>query len=58
MEKLTYASAIKKLEAGDTFTLQDMENLSYADLDKLFEEIKYWKVYANIKTKINEVKRW
>jgi hypothetical protein len=57
MAKLTYANAIKKLETGDSFTLQDMKNLSYADLDKLFEDIKYWKVYGNIDTKINEVKR-
>jgi hypothetical protein len=35
-----------------------MKNLSYADLDKLFEEIKHWKVYGNDDTKINEVKRW
>jgi len=58
MSKLTYTNAIKKLEAGDSFTLQDMKNLSYADLDKLFEEIKYWKVYGNVGQKINEVKRW
>jgi len=58
MSKLTYTNAIKKLEAGDSFTLQDMKNLSYADLDKLFEEIKHWKVYGNVGQKINEVKRW
>ena len=58
MSKLSYADAIQKLEAGDSFTLQDMKNLSYADLDKLFEEIKYWKVYGNDDTKINQVKRW
>ena len=57
MAKLTYTNAIKKLEAGDSFTLQDMKNLSYADLDKLFEDIKYWKVYGNSQLKINEVKR-
>ena len=57
MTKLTYANAIQKLEAGDSFTLKDMKNLSYADLDKLFEDIKYWKVYGNVDTKINEVKR-
>ena len=58
MAYLTYANVIKKLEAGDSFTLQDMRNLSYADLDKLFEDIKYWKVYGNIDTKLNEVKRY
>jgi hypothetical protein len=56
--KLTYANAIQKLEAGDSFTLLDMKNLSYVELDKLFEEIKYWKVYGNDDTKINQVKRW
>ena len=57
MAELTYANAILKLEAGDSFTLQDIKNLSYADLDKLFEELKYWKVYGNINTKINAIKR-
>ena len=58
MAELTYANAIQKLEAGNSFTLQDMKNLSYADLDRLFEEIKYWKVYGNVDTTINEVKRY
>ena len=58
MAQLTYINAIQKLEAGDSFTLQDMKNLSYADLDKLFEELKYWKVYGNVGQKINAVKRW
>jgi hypothetical protein len=55
MTELTYANAIQKLEAGDSFTLQDIKNLSYVDLDRLFEEIKFWKVYGNIDTKINAV---
>ena len=58
MVHLTYINAVQKLEAGDSFTLHDIKSLSYADLDKLFEEIKYWKVYGNIDTKLNEVKRW
>ena len=57
MAELTYVDAVQKLEAGDSFTLQDMKNLSYADLDKLFQELKYWRVYGNINTKINVVKR-
>ena len=57
MAELTYANAIVKLEAGNSINLLDMKNLSYADLDKLFEELKYWKVYGNINTKINAVKR-
>ena len=58
MTYLTYINVVQKLETGDSFTLHDMKSLSYADLDKLFEEIKYWKVYGNIDTKLNEVKRW
>ena len=58
MAQLTYINAIQKLETGGSFTLHDMKNLSYADLDKLFEDIKYWKVYGNSQPKINEVKRW
>lgn len=58
MAYLTYANAVQKLETGGSFTLHDMKSLSYADLDKLFEEIKYWKVYGNIDTKLNEVKRY
>lgn len=57
MAELTYVDAVQKLEAGDSFTLQDMKNLSYADLDKLFDELKYWRVYGNINTKINAIKR-
>jgi hypothetical protein len=57
MAHLTYINAVQKLEKGDSFTLHDIKSLSYADLDKLFEEIKYWKVYGNINTKINAVKR-
>ena len=57
MAELTYVDAVQKLEAGDSFTLKDMKNLSYADLDKLFEDIKYWKVYGKVSTKINAIKR-
>ena len=57
MTELTFAIALERLEAGGSINLLDMKNLSYADLDKLFEEIKYWKVYSNDDTKINEVKR-
>jgi hypothetical protein len=57
MAHLTYINAVQKLEAGDSFTLHDIKSLSYADLDKLFEDIKYWKVYGNIDAKLNEVKR-
>ncbi|MBT8558548.1 hypothetical protein G6712_06150 [Polynucleobacter paneuropaeus] len=57
MTELTYAMALERLETGDSINLLDMKNLSYADLDKLFEDIKFWKVYGNINTKINAIKR-
>ena len=47
MSELNRSMTIEKIEAGDSFTLQDMKNLSYAELDQLFEEIKHWKVYGN-----------
>jgi hypothetical protein len=46
MAELTYAKAIIKLEAGNSINLLDMKNLSYADLDKLFEDIKFWKIHG------------
>ena len=46
MTELTYAKAIAKLEAGNSINLLDMKNLSYADLDKLFEDIKFWKIHG------------
>ena len=46
MAELTYANAIVKLEAGNSINLLDMKNLSYADLDKLFEDIKFWKIHG------------
>jgi hypothetical protein len=58
MTELTLAIVLERLETGDSINLLDMKNLSYADLDKLFEDIKYWKVYGNVGQKINEVKRW
>ena len=46
MAELTYANAIVKLEEGNSINLLDMKNLSYADLDKLFEYIKFWKIHG------------
>ena len=57
MNELTHAIVLERLEAGNSINLLDMKNLSYADLDKLFEDIKYWKVYGNVDTKVNAVKR-
>ena len=46
MTELTYADAIEKLEAGTSINLLDMQSLSYADLDKLFEDIKFCKIHG------------
>jgi len=46
MTELTHAMALERLEAGDSINLLDMKNLSYADLDKLFEDIKFWKIHC------------
>ena len=46
MTVLTHAMALERLEAGDSINLPDMKNLSYADLDKLFEDIKFWKIHG------------
>ena len=46
MAELTYVNAIVKLEEGNSINLLDMKNLSYADLDKLFEDIKFWKIHG------------
>jgi len=46
MTELTYAKAIAKLEEGNSINLLDMKNLTYADHDKLFEDIKFWKIHG------------
>ena len=46
MTELTFTIALERLERGDSINLLDMKNLSYADLDKLFEEIKFWKIHG------------
>ena len=46
MTELTHAMALERLETGDSINLLDMKNLSYADLDKLFEDIKFWKIHG------------
>ena len=46
MTELTHAMALERLEAGDSINLLDMKNLPYADLDKLFEDIKFWKIHG------------
>ena len=47
MTQLTYLIAIEKLKAGESINLLDMKSLSYVDLNKLFEDIKFWKIHGN-----------
>lgn len=43
--QFTYLIAMEKLKAGESINLIDMKSLSYVDLDKLFEDIKFWKIH-------------
>ena len=47
MTEFTYLIAIEKLKTGESINLIDMKSLSYVDLDKLFEDIKFWKIHRN-----------
>ena len=47
MTEFTYLIAIEKLKTGESINLIDMKSLSYVDLDKLFEDIKFWKIHWN-----------
>ncbi len=46
MTQFTYLIAMEKLKTGDSINLLDMKSLSYVDLDKLFENIKFWKIHG------------
>ena len=43
----SYPEAIAQLKDCGHMSLKDMQNLSYTDLNKVFEEIKFWHVYGN-----------
>lgn len=47
MSKYQYEDAVKQLQESGAIGLQDLKNLSYEDLNELFEEIKVWCLYAN-----------
>ncbi len=47
MSKYQYEDAVKQLQESGAIGLQDFKNLSYEDLNELFEEIKVWCLYAN-----------
>ena len=45
MTQLTYLIAIDKLKTAESINLIDMKIISCVDLEKLFEDIKFWKVH-------------
>jgi hypothetical protein len=45
-EQYCYASAIRQLQDYGHVSLLDMQKLSCAEVDCLFEEIKYWLIYG------------
>ena len=56
--KYSYPKAIAQLKDCGYMSLVDMQELSYADLNNVFEEIKCWCVYGNhdpkkLHTKLN-----
>ena len=55
MTQFTYLIAMEKLKTGDSINLLDMKSLSYVDLDKLFENIKFWKIHAQSQLQSNFV---
>jgi hypothetical protein len=53
----SYASAIRQLQDCGHISLLDMQKLSYADVDCLFEEIKRWLVYGRDTSFIHDPKK-
>jgi Icc-related predicted phosphoesterase len=45
--KSSYSEAIEQLKDCGHISLEDMQELSSADLNDVFEEIKCWCVYGN-----------
>jgi hypothetical protein len=45
--KSSYSKAIAQLKDCGHLSLKDMQDLSYTDLNNVFEEIKCWHVYGN-----------
>ena len=55
MTQLTYLIAIEKLKAGESTNFLDMKSLSCVDLDKMFEDIKSWKVHRIYKFNLKPI---
>jgi hypothetical protein len=47
LRKSSYSKAIAQLKDCGHLSLEDMQDLSYTDLNNVFEEIKCWHVYGN-----------
>jgi len=47
LRKSSYSKAITQLKDCGHLTLELIQDLSYEDLNYVFEEIKYWHVYGN-----------
>jgi hypothetical protein len=47
LRKSSYSKAIAQLKDSGHLSLKDMQDLSYTDLNNVFEEIKCWHVYGN-----------
>jgi hypothetical protein len=47
LRKSSYSKAIAQLKDCGHLTLELIQDLSYADLNYVFEEIKCWHVYGN-----------
>ena len=55
MTQLTYLIAIEKLKTDESTNLLDMKSLSCVELDKLFEDIKSWKVHRIYKFNLKPI---
>ena len=56
-EQYCYASAIRQLQDCGHISLLDMQKLSYAEVDGLFKEIKYWLIYGHDINLIHDPKK-
>jgi hypothetical protein len=56
-EQYCYASAIRQLQDCGHISLLDMQKLSCAEVDCLFEEIKYWLIYGRDINFIHDLKK-
>jgi putative sigma-54 modulation protein len=46
---------MEKLKVGESINLLDMKSLSFVDLDKLFEDIKFSKIHRNLEFNLKRI---